>query len=391
MLKSYKYRIYPNKEQRSKINNAIEICRTLYNVALDQRISIYKQDRKSISCYEQINQLSEMKETYNEFQSVYSQTAQDVLRRLDKSFKAFFGRVKKHQKAGFPRFKSKDFYNSICYPQKGFKIENKKVFLSKIGLIKVKMHREIIGKIKTCSIVREDTKFFVCFSSETKDNDEQRVISSAIGIDLGLSSFATLSDGTKVDNPRYFRKTELELAKQQRRLSKKVKESKNRFKQKERVVKIHYKIKNQRKDFLHKLSRMLVNKYDLIVYEDLSIKNMLKNKRFAKSISDASWSLFCQMLRYKAAEIGKYALPVCSRRTSQICSSCGEVVEKSLFMRVHKCPICHLELDRDENAALNILKLGINKYRRDYGNSRLGNLFDRTDEEPRSTPRLRGM
>jgi len=361
MTKALKYRIYPNKKQEQKLLSDIELCRCLYNVALEQRIISYKQSRKSISCYDQINQLPELKESFPEYKSVHSQTQQDVLRKLDKSFKAFFGRIKKGEKAGFPHFKGRDFYNPICYPQSGFKIKGNKLHLSKIGDIKIKLHRPIKGTIKTCLIIKEGNQWYACFSSEIENKEiKNRPIKTAIGIDLGLASFATLSNGEKIDNPRWFRESE------------------------EKLVKIHHKIKNQRKDFSHKLSRRLVNEYDLIAYEDLPVKNMIKNRYLAKSISDVSWNGFCQMLRYKSAERGAYALPVSPRNTSQICSNCGEIVEKALWIRRHKCDKCGLNIDRDENASLNILRLGIEEYRRNYGNQRLGSLLNGVDYEPRS-------
>jgi len=201
---------------------------------------------------------------------------------------------------------------------------------------------------------------------------------------LGLDSFATLSNGEKIDNPRWFRNSEIKLARQQRWLSRKKKDSNNRKKQKKIVAKIHCKIRSQRNDFTHKLSRRLVDKYELIAYEDLAVKNMVKNRYLAKSISDVAWNGFCQKLLYKTDECGKYALPVSPRNTSQICSGCGEIVHKALWVRRHKCSKCGIDMDRDENASINILKLGIEEYRRNYGNQRLGSLLNRLNHEPRS-------
>ncbi len=385
MTRTFKYRIYPNKKQLQKLFSDIELCRRLYNIALEQKIFAYKQSRKSVSSYDQINQLPELKKSFPEYQSVHSQTQQDVLRRLDKSFKAFFGRIEKHQKAGFPHFKGRDFYNSICYPQSGFEIKGNKLHLSKIGNIKIKLHRPIKGTIKTCLIIKEGNQWYACFSLEIKNKKiENKPIETAIGIDLGLDSFATLSNGEKIDNPRWFRNSEIKLARQQRWLSRKKKDSNNRKKQKKIVAKIHCKIRNQRNDFAHKLSRRLVDKYDLIVYEDLVVRNMVKNRYLAKSISDVAWNGFCQKLLYKTDECGKYALPVSPRNTSQICSNCGKIVEKALWVRRHKCSKCGIDMDRDENASINILKLGIEEYRRNCENQRLGSLVNRLDYEPRS-------
>ena len=383
MIRTYKYRIYPNKEQIIKLLFTVELNRQLYNIALEQRIMIYRQSRKSIYCYDQINQLPELKESFPEYKEIHSQAQQDALRRLDRAFKDFFGRIKKGQKAGFPHFKGKDFYHSFCYPQGGFSIKGNKLLLSKIGNIKIKLHREIKGKIKTCSIIRDLDKWYVCFSVEINNQIKQKSIKSAIGVDLGLTSFATLSNGEKIDNPRYLKQSENKLAKQQRWLSRKVKGSNNRNKQKQKVAKIHLKIRNQRQDFQHKLSRKLVNKYDLIAYEDLNIKGMVRNKHFSKSIGDVSWNGFCNMLKYKAEERGSWAIPVSPRHTSQMCSNCGEIVQKLLWVRRHKCK-CGLEIDRDENASLNILKLGIKQYRRNYGNLRLGREANKLLIEPRN-------
>jgi len=384
MIKTYKYRISPNREQSGRLATSIELNRRLYNVALEQKIIAYKQSRKFVSCYDQINQLPELKESFPEYKNIHSQSQQDTLRRLDKSFKSFFGRIKKGGKAGFPHFKGRDFYNSIIYPQSGFSVKDNRLVLSKIGNIKIKLHRELKNKIKTCSIIRENDKWFVCFTIDCGVMLGKKPIQSAIGIDLGLESFATLSDGTKIDNPRCLRQLEEKLSREQRWLSRKKKGSNNRQKQKVVVAKVHCKIRNQRNDFTHKLSRELVNKYDLIVYEDLAIKNMVKNRYLAKSISDASWNGFCQKLLYKADECGKYALPVSPRNTSQKCSNCGEIVQKALWVRRHKCNNCGIDMDRDENASINILKLGMEEYRRNYGNQRLGREINRFFLEPRS-------
>jgi putative transposase len=289
---------------------------------------------------------------------------QDILIRLDKAFKNFFRRVNRGEKPGYPRFKSKDRFNSFTFPQSGFKIKRGKVILSKICAIKLIQHREIPkeGKIKTCAIKRDVDQWYASFVVELPDvKIEKKEIKSAVGVDVGLNEIATLSTGEKIQNPQWFRKSEKKLAKEQRKLSRKKKGSENRKKQKVNVAKVHRKIRNQRKDFHHKLSRELVNRFDLIVFEDLKIKNMVKNRYLAKSISDAAWNELVSFVSYKAEEAGKIVELVNPNGTSQLCSSCGMEVKKSLAVRMHHCPYCGLVMDRDKNAAINILNRGLEK------------------------------
>jgi len=213
------------------------------------------------------------------------------------------------------------------------------------------------GRIKTCSIKREVDQWYAVFSVDMDASPEMIDPATSIGVDVGLNSCVTLSNGEQLDSPTYYRKSERSLAVQQKRLSKKKKGSANRFKQKTKVAKIHRKIRDQRLDFNHKLSRVLVNRFDRIVFEDLSITNMVKNHPLAKSIMDVAWGQLIQMTESKAEEAGKYVELVNSRNTSQKCSSCGNIVRKGLSVRIHKCTECGLELDRDVNAAINILNL----------------------------------
>jgi len=353
MRKSYKFRLYPTKEQEIVLVKTLDVCRYIYNEFLADRRNAYDRCNQGLTTFDQITQVK-----YLEFNTeVFSQIKQDVLRRLGKSFDAFFRRCKSDETPGYPRFKGKDRYNSFTYPQSGFKIEDNKLKLSKIGKIKIKQHREIEGKIKTCSIKRETDQWYAVFSVDIGANPEKVNPNTSIGIDVGLNSCVTLSNGEQYDSPTYYRKSEGSLAVQQKRLSKKKKGSVNRLKQKTKVAKVHRKIRNQRLDFNHKLSRALVNRFDRIVFEDLSIKNMVKNHHFAKSIHDVAWGQLIQMAKSKAEEAGKYVELVNPYNTSQKCSSCGNIVKKSLAVRVHRCQECGLELDRDVNAAINIFDL----------------------------------
>ena len=355
MIKSFKYRISPTPRQELKLLQTLTTCRFLYNNSLSERINKYKESKESISYVEQANNLTQNKNKYQ--QKVHSQVLQGTLKRLDQAFSNFFRRVKtKKLKAGFPRFKSDNNYNSFYYPQSGFKITNdqKRIKLSKIGEVKLKYSREV-ENIKTCIVVRDGDQWFVVLTSKVENNKETNYNDKEVGIDVGISNYLTLNDGKTVENPRILKSLEKKLAKEQRRLSRKQKWSNNRQKQKLKVIKVHRKINNSRNDFLHKLSTNLVKDYGKIVFEDLNIKGMLKNHKLAKHISDCSWYKLIEMTRYKAESAGCEFVLVNARNTSQICSNCDSIEKKTLSERVHKCSSCGLELDRDHNAAINIL------------------------------------
>jgi putative transposase len=291
---------------------------------------------------------------------MYSQVKQDVPKRLGRAMDAFFRRVANGETAGYPRFQGRNRYNSFTYTQASngsVKFVDGKLVLSKIGAIKIKLHREIEGKIKTCTIKREGNEWYAIFSVDIGKAPKKSEPQSSIGVDVGLKSIITLSNGENVEPPKYYREAEKKLAVQQRKLSKKKKFSNNWRKQCAKISKLHRNVANQRKDFNHKLSRDLVDTYDLVVFEDLEIKNMVKNKHLSKSIHDASWGKLIQMTEYKAEEAGKHVDLVNPYNTSQLCSTCGNKVKKDLSVRIHTCPHCGLVLDRDVNAAINILNL----------------------------------
>jgi len=360
MLKSFKYRIYPTKSQRTKMNQTLELCRWTYNETLAYRKNAYDSEGKSISKYETHNLLPKWKEDKPELKEVFSQTLQNVQERVDLAFKAFFRRAKAGEKPGYPRFKGRGWYDSFSYPQMGFKLENSVLKLSKIGNIKIKLHRPIEGKIKRLTVRRSATgKWFACFSVEIEDLPIPPWKDGAmVGVDVGLESFATLSNGEKIANPRFFRDEEMELARVQRKLSKALKGTPERKKALEVVERVHERIANKRYEFAHQVGRNLVNRFGLIVFEDLNIKGMVKNHNLAKSIGDVAWNMLVTLTSYKAANAGSMVILVDPRNTSKMCSRCGILVEKSLSDRVHNCPRCGLSMDRDWNAAINILRLG---------------------------------
>ncbi len=356
MNRTYKYRIYPNKVQELALEQTLDTCRHLYNDSLAERKQTYEETGKGLTYLQQQNELTISKKTNQCYQQIHSQVLQDVLHRLDKSFKAFFRRVKAGEKeAGYPRFKGKDRYDSFCYPQSGFEIKNKKLCLSKIGDIRLFQHRPIEGIIKTCTVRRDNKQWYACLVVELPDvipNENQPA--HPIGGDVGLKKLITLNNDENIAPPMFFRKSEVKLAAAQKMLSRRKKGSNNRKKQRAKVAGIHQHIREQRKDFNHKLSRTLVNTYDFIVFEDLAIQNMLKNHHLAKSIQDASWSQLISFTKYKAEEAGIKVEEVAAYNTSQACSSCGEIVPKGLEVRTHTCT-CGLTIDRDVNAAINIL------------------------------------
>ena len=358
MKTAYKFRMYPNRQQEAQLDLNLETCRHLYNLALADRKYSYETEGISRTYEDQAAMLVVEKKDGN-FTCVFSQVLQDVLRRLDKSFKAFFRRVKNAEKPGYPRFKGVGRYKSFTYPQVGFKLDCSKLTLSKIGSIRIFKHREVEGKIKTCTIKKDLLgHWYAILVSEMKDvpQVEPKV---AIGVDVGLKNMVALSDGTAIQYPRYYVQAEKKLAVAQRELSRKKKGSINRQVAKTRVAKLHQKIQNHRDEFLHQVSRKLVDSADLIVFENLNISGMLKNHHLAKHIQDHAWGKLIQFTQSKAAKAGNVVELVDARYTSQKCSQCGIIVPKTLAERVHRCPNCRLEMDRDINASLNIRTLGL--------------------------------
>ena len=354
MRKAYQFRIYPTKKQEVKLNSTLSTCRHLYNDSLAKRkgqAEINRLNREFdvfpwgkpewINYYDQANDLARAKTPYQK--EVFSQVLQNTLKRVDRSFKNFFNGF------GYPRFQGRDRYNSFTYPQSGFGIEDGKLILSKIGNIRIILHREIEGTIKTCTVKKDVDQWYVTFSVEM-DDPVPAEIKTQTGIDVGLSSLITMSNGEQIEPPEFLRASEKKLTREQIRLSRKKKLSNNRIRQKTIVARTHRTIRNQRKDFAHKTSRMLVDTYDHIVFEDLQIRNMMQNHHLAKSISDAGWGQLIQFTNYKAEYAGNVVELVNPRGTSQECI-CGYPVPKTLSMRIHKCPNCGLVAGRDHVSA----------------------------------------
>ena len=339
------------------MNRILETCREVYNSLVSERTSVYETRKETLSLYRQQAAISKWKASHPELGEVHSQVLQNVAMRVDLAFKAFFRRVKAGETPGYPRIKGRGVYDSITFPQAqktGCKFTGTMLQVSKIGQVKAVVHRPLMGKLKTCTIRRQAGKWFACFACEYEPASLPESAES-IGIDVGLNQFAALSDGTFVVNPRFFRRDEKALAKAARKQSKTAKGSKSRRKANKVLSRIHERIRNRRHDFVHQLSRRLVNRYGIIAVEKLNVKNMLGNHCLAKSISDASWSQFRTILANKAESAGRQLVEVNPAYTSQDCSKCGHRARKLLKERWHHCPICGLSLDRDTNAAFNIL------------------------------------
>ncbi|MFK7696978.1 RNA-guided endonuclease InsQ/TnpB family protein [Paenibacillus sp. HJGM_3] len=354
MLRTYKFRLYPTAEQQEKIRFTLERCRLLYNRLLEERIYAYKTEGKTLSYGQQANTFSERKQHIPALKEVHSQVLQDVARRLDKTYQAFFRRVNSGEKAGFPRFKSRSRYDSFTYPQSGFTLEGTRLQLSKIGEVRIKLHRQPHGAIKTCTIKVKNGRYYACLSCQVEAQPLPKTNRRA-GVDLGVRQLAATSDGQVFEAPKHLRNSEAELKRQQKKVSRKQRGSTRRRKAVMVLARQHERVANQRKDYAHKISRKLVNNYDLIAFEDLNVQKMTRNHHLAKSIADAGWSGLVQFVTYKAESAGRQVVRVDPRHTSQNCSSCNKIVKKTLAERVHHCPHCGTTLDRDVNAAINIL------------------------------------
>jgi len=359
VLKSFRFRLRPTKKQAKALQAQLDECRWLYNELLEQRKLSHEELDITLSKYQQLMFLPLWKEERPTLAQVHSQVLQNVVDRLDKAFQAFFRRCKAKEKSGFPRFRGVHRYNSFCYPQSGFCLIGKELKLSKIGNIRIKMHRLIDGKIKTCTLRQTASgDWDISFSCEV-DVEPLPPRQEAIGIDVGLEHFATLSNGHEISNPRFFKRGEKALAKAQRKLASLKKGTKERRKQGKVVAKIHERIGNQRKDFCHKESKKIIDHYQFICVEDLNIKKMVEGSYLAKSITDASWNQFRQFLTYKAAEAGRKLGLVNPAYTTQDCYQCGHREEKKLSERMHCCSQCGYKASRDHNSAQNILALGL--------------------------------
>ena len=354
MQMNFKYKIYPSRLQIIKLNKTISNCCFIYNKLLEAKVNAYKTDKTNLSQFD-LNKIAKDIDV-----EVHSQVKQNISKRINDAFNHFFMRLKeKNGKVGFPRFKSMNRYKSITYPQSGFKfVSERKLFVSQIGNIPIVLDRVPKGKLKTFCIKKTAIGWFAIFSCADVPIDKIEVKDNNIGIDVGIESFVVLSNGERIENPKFLIKSENKLTKLQRRLSRRKKGSVNRNKARIKVARLHERIFNQRNDFLHKTSFSIIKRFKIISVEKLQIKNMIKNHYLAKSINDVSWCSFIQMLSYKVERTGGQLVKVNPRNTSRTCSKCGTILGMPLSKRKFKCLNCGFVCHRDLNASININTLG---------------------------------
>jgi len=379
IIRAYKFRIYPDEKRQKGIDDSILLGKELYNKLLEKARERYKKDTGFRVNMNTLNDL--MKEAINEnrdFLKLYSQTRQNVFNRLTRAYENFFRRLKEREsgkrvKAGFPRFKSRDTYRSITYPQDNgaFSIDKGRLRVARIGTMRIEQHRPMEGKIKAMTLKREAGKYYAIFSVEQQVEVPKVMDTKPVGLDMDLNSFIAMSNGTKIEKPKFLNARRKRIALWQRRISKRRKGSRNRERAKAHLQREWEHVTNQSNDFAHKLSTELVNSgYTSFAVERLGIRNMVKNHNLAQSIHNASWNRFMQMLSYKAESAGLRVITVDARNTTQECSGCGHVkggVERlTLDDRTYQCNACGLTMDRDINASMVILKRALNPKGSDF-------------------------
>jgi len=343
MIRSYKYKLRPNKAFLASCNLTLDCCRDLYNAALSQRIGYFKQGR-SIGLAEQSRQLTEVREM-PEVHAILRSFQFNALRRLDRAYQAFFRRVKNGSgEAGFPRFKGHERYNSFnTADARAFRLEGDKLTVWRLGSCRVRLSRPVPGRPKTLTIRREFDGWYAVIGCDSVEQTPLPATGVSVGLDLGLESFATLSNGATVDNPRHYRRSEAALASAQQRVSRKIRGSQSRKRARRLVARAYAKISRQREWFQWQLARELVQKYDLIAVENLHIKGLAQSN-LAKSVNDAGWTLFINKLFVKAEEAGRAVMKVSARFTSQDCSGCGKRGKKDLVSPLASMPMWHKPL-----------------------------------------------
>lgn len=361
MHRSFRYRLWTNTNLERELGVMLESHRRLYNAALEQRKTAWETEQRSVSYNEQAAWFTQERKTNPFYARLNAASGQQTLRRLDRAYQAFFRRIKAGETPGYPRFKARDRFDSFTFQYatsgrvNGTKLIGNRLRVQHVGTIRVKFHRPVEGVIKTVTLKREAGKWYVIFACELPDVPLVDTGKPPIGIDVGLTHFLTTSDDKTETNPRYLKDALPDLRRAQRSLCRKKKGGSNRRKQQRKVAKIHARVRNLRREHHFQVACRLVLAYGLFAVERLNVRGMLGNHRLARAISDAGWSGFLSVLRGQAEKAGAQFVEVDPRGTSQECSGCGQEVRKDLSVRRHDCPHCGLSLDRDHNAALNIL------------------------------------
>jgi len=371
MRLTYKYRLFPTNQQRTSLQEVLELCRWTYNQTLAMRKNAWEQEQRHVSYYDTKKMLPIWKVEKPELSQVHSQVLQNVTERVELAYQAFFRRIKAGEEPGYPRFKAYGVYDSFTFTQSGFAINGDRLKLSKIGDVRIKLHRPICDTIKTLTIQRDNVgNFYACFSCAPSGHPETTPLEPShkvVGIDLSLTTFAYFSNGQKIERQRWMKRDTADIARLQRKKEKFAKGSAERRKVIKALCHAYDRAANRRRNFAHQESRKLVNEYQFIAFEDLDIQDMVASrgsasagfKSITRGIADVAWGQFVQCTTYKAANAGRVVVRVNPRGTTQMCSGCHAVVPKDLTVRIHDCPHCGLVLNRDHNAALNILARGL--------------------------------
>ena len=364
MVRVYRYRIYPTRAQDAALRETLYRLRELYNAALQHRRDAYRKRGEGVSAYGQMRELAGVREVRPEYAEIHTHLLQDALTRLDRAYRAFFRRVKAGETPGFPRFKGRGRYRTFTFKDaanhNGVRLlaGGRRVKLAGIGNVKVKLHRPVGGRIKQASVSLDgDGHWYIAFACADVPARPLPPLDTSVGIDVGITTFAALSDGTMVDNPRPYEAAQRSLATAQRRVSRRKRGSKRRRKAVELLAKQSARVQRVRLDFHHKTAHAIVQRFGSIAVEDLNVKGLAR-MRLAKQVHDAGWAQFTTILANKAERAGREFYRVDPRGTSQECSGCQERVPKGLRVRVHACPHCGLVLDRDVNAAVNVQARG---------------------------------
>jgi len=364
MRKTYEFRLRPTRAQERRMIATLDACRFVYNWGVEDRRNLWQYAKCGTSFYDQSDYLKHLKNANLFLKEVHAHPLQDTLRRVERAFDGFFRRVKSGERQpGYPRFKGRNWYDSFTFKEwgNGALFDGKRLSLSKIGRVRIVLHRPIEGEIKTCTVKRRADGWYALFSVEAVTAQAPHRKPNPVGLDVGITTFAVMSDGEKIENPRHLLRSERSLQIAQRKVSKRKKGSSRRKKAVQHLKLEHLRVKRTRRDFHFKAANEIAERYNPVFVEALNIRGMLQNHRLAKHIQDASWGQFLGILSRSAESAGGASIAMEARGTSQECSECGETVQKTLSERVHHCWSCGLVLDRDVNAARNILARGLGR------------------------------